>query len=164
MYNLMLVAAITVTNESLLADAMGEVVQTNPVLLGIGSLILVFFTMMMFKDFFTKIFAILIGVVFLQLLVTGGFDKVTGIIILCLSFAMFIARFGMWFAFGWNGQVGLLDGIGTEYFNLKETLTGRPAGFDFMKLFILMGDAFKAAWEKTFVVGDEAIRTYFKWR
>lgn len=163
MYNLMLVAATTATNESLLADAMGGVVQTNPVLLGIGSLIIVFFTMMMFKDFFTKIFTIMIGVIFLQLLVTGGFDKVTGIIILCLSFAMFIARFGMWFVLGWNGQVGLLDGIETGYFNLTDTL-GNYIGLDYIKFFVFMGDTFKAAWEKTFVVGDEAIRTYFKWR
>ena len=149
----------TAANETIFFEAIGESVTSHPVIIGIGALIMVFFTFMMFKDFFSRIFGIIIGIIFLQLLVTGEFKRMTGIIVFFFALSLFLARFTLWLFGGWETkegtkQIGLID----YAFKVKDPLR---VTFDILTK---IADAFYAAWVTTFGKAEEVVETYFKWK
>ena len=137
-----------------IAEAVSYGVVTNPVIVGIGALILTSFVFLIFKDFLSKVFAIVIGVIFLQLLVTGEFDRLMAIIIFFISLCLFSVRFVLWFLGGWDGQgvshVGFIESAKT---------------YDVGGIISSVGVAFAAAWAMTFETAESLItNTYFNWK
>jgi len=137
-----------------ITEAIGYGVVTNPVVVGIGALVITSFVFLIFKDFFSKVFAIVIGVIFLQLLVTGEFDRMMAIIVFFLSLCLFSVRFVLWFMGGWDGEgvshVGFIESART---------------YDVGGIITSVGVAFAAAWTTTFETAESLIKnTYFKWK
>ena len=141
-----------------IGTAMTQAISSNPLLLGLAILLMIFFTMMMLQDLFKKVFIVFISIMLLYMLASGDISTLTKIVVVGLLMVTFVVKFGTYVIMGTkekrNGKP-LWNNIFYHLVDLRIT-----------NMFVDILNAARYAWQTTFRTTVEGVKylTYWKWK
>lgn len=136
-----------------IGTAMTQAISSNPLLLGLAILLMIFFTMMMLQDLFKKVFIVFISIMLLYMLASGDISTLTKIVVVGLLMVTFIVKFGYYTITGKEeaGIKGIFGYIRKPKINF---------------IFLDIVNAARFAWQTTFRTAEEGVKylTYWRWK
>jgi len=139
-----------------IGTAMSKAISSNPLLLGLAILIMIFFTMMLLQDLFKKVFIVFISIMLLYMLASGDISTLTKIVVVGLLMVTFVVKFGTYVITGREDA-----GIKGIFYHMVKAPTPVLSNF-----FLDILNAARFAWQTTFRKTEEGIKylTYWKWK
>jgi len=139
-----------------IGTAMTQAISSNPLLLGLAILLMIFFTVMMLQDLFKKVLIVFISIMLLYMLASGDISTLTKIVVVGLMMVTFIVKFGNYVIIG-KEEAGIKGMVWQLFKSPSPIMTG---------IFADILNAARYAWQTTFRTGEEAVKylTYWKWK
>ena len=136
-----------------IGTAMSKAISSNPLILGLAILFMIFFAVMMLQDLFKKVFIVFISIMLLYMLASGDISTLAKIVVVGLLMVTFIVKFETYFITG-KPEAGIKGALAHTF---------KP---DMLQLFQDILNSARYAWQTTFRVTEEGVKylTYWRWK
>jgi len=136
-----------------IGTAMSKAISSNPLLLGLAIMLMIFFTVMILQNLFKKVFIVFVSIMLLYMLASGDISTLTKIVVVGLMMVTFIVKFGTYFITG-HEKAGIKGALAHTF---------KP---DMMQLFQDILNSARFAWQTTFRTAEEGVKylTYWRWK
>ena len=142
-----------------IGKAMTEAISSNPVILALAIVLMIFFTLMMLQDLFKKVFIVFISIILLYMLASGDISTMAKVVVIITMMVVFVVKFGTY-------VIGGEPKAGVE--SIFHHLIGKEKKRDSVIIPFLEDilDSARYAWMTTFRVTKEGVKylTYWKWK